>query len=184
MKRSVLALAALLVLIPSTAKAETPDITQKVDAGTTYTWTGSTAVGLNVLYWGDPATGGNATSACGDSQTDYCDTVLLEFSNPLTQAEIDAGKTSKKKNATITINNFGPVPDPLTDFDLIAFESDATGTRGTEIARSGDFGPNQAGDESLATQLTTTLTQPSKFVLVEIIYFAVANSSYAGSAKF
>jgi hypothetical protein len=184
MKKILLAAVATLVLLPATAHAETPDRTQKVDAGTTYTWEGSTALGLNLLYWGDPVTGGNATSECGDDTDNYCETVLFEFSNPLTQAEIDAGKTFKNKNATITVNNFGPVPDPVTDFDLILFESDAQGTRGESLGQSAAFGPDQSGDESFSTPIRTTVTQPSKFVLAEIIYFAVANSKYTGTAQF
>jgi hypothetical protein len=184
MKKLVLAITALLVLLPLSAHAETPDITHKVDAGTTYTWDGSSALGTNLLYWGDPATGSNATGTCGDDRDNYCDTVLLEFSNPLTQAEINAGKTKKTKTATITINNFGPVPDPLTDFDLIIFDSDAQGTKGDSLVQSADFGPNQAGDEQVSTSIQTTITQPSKYVLVEIVYFISANSSYKGTAQF
>jgi hypothetical protein len=182
-KKLVLALTAVLVVLPATAHAEPPDISKKVDFGTTYTWEGSTALGLNLLYWGDP-TGGNATFACGDATDNYCDTILLEYSNPLTQVDIDTGKTKRTKSTTITVNNFGPVPDPVTDFDLIIFESDAQGTRGTEIARSGDFGPQQGGDESVGASIVTTLAEPSKFVLVEVVYFAVANSKYTGTATF
>jgi hypothetical protein len=71
-----------------------------------------------------------APGTCSDDRDSYCDTVLLEFSNPLTDAEIAAGKTSKKKNATVTITNYAPVPDPGTDFDLILFSSDPQGNEG------------------------------------------------------
>ncbi|MGH2709986.1 MAG: hypothetical protein ACRDH9_02120 [Actinomycetota bacterium] len=186
MKRSLLALAALLVLIPSTAKAETPDFTQKVDAGTTYTWQGNTALGLNVNYHGmfdgvHPTPSGT----CSDDRDSYCDTILLELSNPLTQAEIDSGKTSKKKNVTITTTGYGPVPDPATDFDLKVFVSDAQGTKGDLLGESGAWGYDDGdGTETVTAQITTTLTEPSKFVLVEVVFFIVANSSYSGSAKF
>ena len=185
MKRILLAAVATLVLIPGTAQAETPDVTAKVDAGQTYTWTGSTATGLNVNYHGQfdgvhPA----ASGTCSDDRDTYCDTILLEFSNPLTQAEIDAGKTSKKKNATITIKDFAPVPDPVTDFDLILFASDASGTKGEELGQSAAWGYDDGDSESVTTQVTTTLAQPSKFVLVEVVYFIVASSGYNGTAAF
>ncbi|MGH2691877.1 MAG: hypothetical protein ACRDHM_05185 [Actinomycetota bacterium] len=186
MKRILLATVAALVLLPATARAETPDYSAKVEAGTTYNWNGSEATGLNVNYWGmfagvHPV----APGTCSDDRDSYCDTVLLEFSNPLTQAEIDAGKTSKKKNATITISNYGPVPDPGTDFDLILFTSDAQGTKGDELGQSAVWGYDDGdGTESVTTSITTTLAQPSKFVLAEVVYFIVGNSSYDGTAAF
>jgi hypothetical protein len=186
MKRSVLALTALLVLIPGTANAETPDFTAKVEAGATHTWQGSTAMGLNVNYHGQ-FNGVHPTAAgtCSDDRDSYCDTILLEFSNPLTQAEIDAGKTSKKKNATVTITGYGPVPDPVTDFDLELYTSDAQGTKGDLLGESGVWGYDDGdGTETVTTQITTTLTSPSKFVLAEVVFFIVPNSTYSGSAKF
>ena len=184
MKPIVLAIVSALVLSPATAQAEAPDRTHKVDMGTTFTWEGNTALGLNLLYFGDPVTGGNATYECGDDTDNYCDTVLFEFSNPLTQADIDAGKTFKSRTATITVGNFGPVPDPVTDFDLRLYQSDAQGTQGEFLGQSANFGPDQDGDESYSTPIRTTVAEPSKFILAEIIYFAVANSKYTGTAQF
>ena len=185
MKKLALAFTVILVLVPGTAHAEEPDITQKVEAGTTFNWDGSTAVGLNVNYWA-LLEGVHPTSpgTCSDDTNSYCDTVLFEFSNPLTQEEIDAGKTFKNKTATVTVNEFGPVPDPVTDFDMIAFESDEQGTKGSSLGQSSDFGPDQAGDESISFPVRTTVAQPSKFVLVEIVYFAVVGSNYKGIAAF
>ena len=186
MKRSALALVAMLVLIPTAAKAETPDFTAKVDAGATHTWQGSTAMGLNVNYHG-MFNGVHPTAAgtCSDDRDSYCDTILVELSNPLTQAEIDAGKTSKKKNVTITTTGYGPVPDPVTDFDLEVYASDAQGTKGDSLGESGVWGYDDGdGTETVTTQITTTLTEPSKFVLVEVVFFIVPNSSYTGSVKF
>jgi hypothetical protein len=186
MKRIMLATAGFLLLLPGTAHAETPDVTQKVDAGTTYNWEGSTATGLNVNYHGQ-FDGVHPTPAqtCSDDRDSYCDTILLEFSNPLTQADIDAGKTSKKKNATITITNYAPVPDPGTDFDLRIFTSDAQGSVGEELGESAVWGYDDGdGTESVTTQITTTLAQPSKYILAHVVYFIVVNSKYSGSAAF
>ena len=186
MKRILSAMVASLVLIPGTAYAETPDMTFKVDAGATHNWDGTTATGLNLNYWGmfdgaHPV----ASGTCSDERDSYCDTILFEFSNPLTQEEIDAGKTSKKKNATVTITNYGPVADPGTDFDLILFSSDAEGTKGDELGQSAVWGYDDGdGTETVTTSITTTIAQPSKFVLAEVVYFIVGNSSYDGSARF
>jgi hypothetical protein len=186
LKRIALALTAAIVLLPATARAEAPDRTFKVDAGATVAWDGTQTTGLNVNYWGQ-ANGVHPVppGTCSNDRDSYCDTILFEFSNPLTQAEIDAGKTSKKKNATITITNYGPVPDPGTDFDLHVFSSDAQGTIGDELGQSAVWGYDDGdGTESVTTQITTTLAQPSKFVVAEIVYFIVVDSSYDGSAKF
>jgi hypothetical protein len=184
-KKLVLALTAMLVVLPATAHAEPPDgPAVKVSAGTTYTWDATPTTGLNVAYWGVPFTGVGATSACGDEVADYCETRLFELSNPLTQADIDAGRTKRTKSATITINNFGPVPDPVTDYDLLVFDSDANGTRGDELATSTAYGHEQAGDESVTLSIVTTLAEPSKYVFVEIVYFAVVNSSFKGTVQF
>ncbi|MGH2691906.1 MAG: hypothetical protein ACRDHM_05335 [Actinomycetota bacterium] len=178
MKRIVLATTAALLLLPGTAHAA--DKTGKVEIGAPFTWAGTQTVGLNVAhYWGPIDEG-----VCTHDPQSYCETVLIEFANPLTQAEIDAGKTSKTKSASITINNFGPVPDPATDFDIVVFESDAAGTKGSEIGRSADFGPAQAGDESVPLSIRTTVTQSSVFVYVDVVYFVVLGTGYTGTATF
>lgn len=178
-------LVALLVLLPTTAQAEPPDgPTVKVDAGTTYTWNAVPTTGLNVLYWGEPNTGTGATYSCGDTVTDYCETRLFELSNPLTEADIAAGKTLRTRDVTITINNFGPVADPVTDYDLIVYASDVQGTQGEQLGSSAFYGYNQGGDESVPLSIETTLAEPSKYVLVEIVYFAVIDSGFTGTVRF
>ena len=184
MKKLLLATtAALLILLPATAQAEPPDgAAVKVDAGATYTWDASPTTGLNVMYWGVPYSDGvGATYACGDTATDYCETRLFELSNPLTEADT---KPRRTKNVTITINNFGPVPDPVTDYDLIVYASDAQGAMGAEIGSSTNFGHEQEGDESVTLPIETTRAEPSKYVLVEIVYFSVVNSGFTGTVRF
>lgn len=189
MKRIALAVTAALVLVPTGAQAA-PDKTAKVEVGTPYTWDGEVANGLNINYWGLLGSNPNVTgvfprSTCNDDVRSKCETILLEFSNPLTQEEIDAGKTFKTKTATVTITNYGPVPHPGTDFDLIAFESDTEGTRGVELARDGSFDdPEEPATEIVTFPVRTTINQPSVFVLVEVVYFAVVNSGYDGTAQF
>ena len=186
MKRILLATVAALVLLPATAHAEDPDATAKVNAGETYNWEGTQATGLNVNYWGmfegvHPV----APGTCSDERDSYCDTILFEFSNPLTQAEINSGMTSKRQTATITITNYAPVPDPGTDFDLILFTSDAQGTKGDELGQSAVWGYDEGdGTESVSTSISTTAAEPSQFVLAEVVYFIVGNSGYDGTATF
>ena len=181
MKRILLATVAALVLLPATAQAEaSTDKTGKVEIDKPFTWDGTQTVGLNVAhYWGPIEEG-----TCTHDPHSYCETLLIEFSNPLTQEEIDSGKTSKTKGASITIGEFGPVPDPVTDFDLVVFESNAEGTKGSEIGRSAAFGPDQAGDESVFLSIRTTISQPSVYVYVDVVYFAVVATGYVGTARF
>jgi len=189
MRRIALAAAAMLVLLPTGAQAaEAPDKSGKVEVGTPFTWDGEVANGLNLNYWGLL---GNAAapvfprSTCNDDVQSKCEVILLEFSNPLTQEEIDAGKTFKTKTATVTITNYGPVPHPGSDFDLIAFESDASGTRGTEVARDGSLDdPEEPATEILTFPIRTTINEPSKYILVEVVYFLVAQSGYDGRGTF
>ncbi len=183
MKRIVLAAAALLVLLPTSAQAA-PDFTGKVEVGKPYTWDGTVATGANWNYWGQvPALAPVfPVGTCTRTAQTFCDQVLVEFSNPLTQAEIDAGKTFKTKTATLRISNYGPVPDPATDFDVIAFASDATGAVGDELGRDGDL--TDTANETLSFPVRTTISQPSAFVLLRVVYFAVANTGYDGTATF
>lgn len=188
MKRLALVATALFVLVPATQAQAAPDKTAKVEVGTPFTWDGEVASGLNLNYWG--LLGNNATpvfprNTCSDDIRSKCEVILLEFSNPLTQEEIDAGKVFKTRTATVTITNYAPAPHPASDFDLIAFESDAQGIKGTEVARDGSLDdPEEPATEILTFPVRTTINQPSVYILVEVVYFLVAQSGYDGTAQF
>ena len=183
MKRIALAAVAVLMLLPSGAQAA-PDFTGKVVVGTPYSWDGTVATGANWNYWGlVPAAAPVApVGVCTRTPQTFCDQVLIEFNNPLTQAEIDAGKTFKTRTATVRISNYAPVDDPATDFDLLLFASDAQGTVGDELGRDGDL--TDPANETVSTPIRTTINQPSVYVLARIVYFAVAQTGYDGTATF
>jgi hypothetical protein len=198
MKRPALAVAVLcLTLLPlsganafplgSDAVALPPGIDQAgtVVIGTPFNWNGSTATGLNQYYW-DPAGQGDVGplthTTCNKDPLFYCDQILVEFSNPLTQAEIDAGKKTKTKSATVTIDTFSPADGPVTDFDLFTYESDANGTLGAQIDSDGAL--ENTTQEVNTVSIVTTPTQPSKFVLVRVVFFTVTNGTYKGHARF
>jgi hypothetical protein len=171
--------------LPAIATAQTeeppPGVARvgHVEGMTQFRWQGPNAVGTNTT----PFTG---DIACGADQTDpttICDVSLVEFSYPLTQAEIDAGRTSHTKSGLISIRNGGPFPDPPTDLDLQVLESDANGTPGAEVGVSGAIDADWAA-ESVPVTVRTTPTQPSKWFLVRVIYFASAGNSYLGQAGF
>lgn len=192
MKRNAaLAVAFVLFLVPSTAagaSSEAPpgvDQVGSVGPGGTFAWTGSTATGFNNYYW-DPAGAGPVgpfePQKCTKDVATYCDVILLEYSNPLTAAEIAAGKTEKTKNTTITIDNFTPTGGPVTDYDLFAYASDANGTLGEVLDSDGSL--TNTTRERVAFPVTTTVGEPSVWVLIRVVYYQVVNGSYKGNAAF
>jgi hypothetical protein len=72
---------------------------------------------------------------------------------------------------------------------LVAFASDSAGTKGEELDSSGEV----AGDpEQVAVPITSTATvnpdgsvirNESTWVLLEVVYFAVPQSNYQGTAE-
>ena len=184
-KLIVLATALGAIALPAAASAQTEDPPPgvarvgRVEGLTQYKWQGASAVGANTT----PFTG---DIACGTDPTDpttTCDVSLVEFSYPMTEEEIAAGKTSHTKTATISIRNAGPLSDPPTDLDLQVLESDANGTAGNEVDTSGDLDADWAA-EAVSFSVRTTPSQPSKWYLVRVIYFASAGNAYFGQAGF
>lgn len=183
MRKATIALLVALATMLSATSASAhlpPDKTISLVAGTTQTWDGTEAVGFNVNYFG--LAGGDAVippGTCSHAVLTRCETVLFEFSNPLTQAEIDAGKTSKTKTTTVSIGEYAPFV--ACDFDLRAFSSDAAGTPIEQIGQSGE---NPGEPETISLSIRTTIDQPTQYVLVHVVYFAVPNSSYKGTVTF
>jgi hypothetical protein len=183
-----------VIALPAVATAQTepaplpPGVARHVVAeGFDQTrWQGAVGTGANVSPFvpsdpTDPIAGGTIT--CGTAPENLCDVSLVQFNYPLTDAEIAAGKTKHTKPATIRIQNAGPVADPPTDFDLQVFDSDANATQGAEVDSSGDF-DTTPGTEAVKVNVQTTLTDPSRYYLVRVVYFTVANTSYVGQAGF
>lgn len=173
------------VALPTAATAQTeeeplpPGVARvgRTEGLTQFRWHGPTATGANTSpFFGEEI-------VCGDTPDTLCDVSLVEFSYPMTEEEIAAGRTSHNKAGTVSIRNGGPFPDPPTDFDLQVLESDENGTVGNEVGVSGEIDADW-GSESVSVPVRTTPTQPSKWFLVRVIYFASAGNSYFGQAGF
>lgn len=180
MRKPFLLAGAILALAPAAAQAA-PARSITLAAGETKTYSGATATGLNANYFDITDGNGGMYAAPGTCSTDtqsYCDTTLLSFSNPVPEDDAD-GKLTKK--VTVTLGEYGPVPDPASDFDLLAFKSDATGARGAELGRDGDTTDTAA--ETVSFTLTTTRAEPTAHVLLDVVYFAVVNGSFKATIK-
>ena len=160
-----------------------PDKSGTAAPGAPFTWSGTAATGLNVGYFLiDPV--------CSHQPQQYCETVLVEFKLPVTNLP-PPGPTPQ----TVQVDGTGRAsigsyaPFPLSDFDLVAFASDAAGTKGEELDQSGEA----AGDpEQVEVTVSSTATvnpdgtvvrNESTWVLLEVVYFAVPQSNYQGTAQ-
>ncbi|HEV3474101.1 MAG TPA: hypothetical protein VG602_01890 [Actinomycetota bacterium] len=177
------ALALATVVAFAAPASAAPDKTGTAAPGAPFKWAGTQATGLNVGYFLiDPV--------CSHQPQQYCETVLVEFNLPVTNLP-PPGATPQ----TVTADGTGKVgigsyaPFPLSDFDLVAFASDATGTKGEELDSSGE----PAGDpEQVEIPVSSTATvnpdgtvvrNESTWVLLEVVYFAVPQSNYQGTAE-
>ncbi|MCA1708909.1 MAG: glycoside hydrolase, partial [Actinobacteria bacterium] len=73
----------------------------------------------------------------------------------------------------VSLTNYSP--STASDFDLYIYRSDASGTRGEQVASSGGV----PGAEEHAV-----IKKASGYYLVQVVYYAVAASQYDGSATF
>lgn len=163
-----------------------PDRTMTVANGKSATWTGATATGMNQYYW-DPAGVGPAGPVedhkCTKDVQYYCEVILVKFENPFTEAELaDPKKKFKERAATIVLDNFSPA-FPVSDFDLLVYESDANGTVGPLIDSDGAIGPTD-NTEQVDFTITTTRTEPAVYVLAHVVYYQVVNGNYKGTVTF
>lgn len=185
----LIVLASSIVAAPPASADAPPDKTGKVEIGTPFTWDGTRKVGANPYYFKQHSAlpdqlGPFSTYTCSTQPYQTCEAVLLEFSNPLTQAEIDAGMTSKIKPATVSLNTFDPAQ---SDFDFVAYASDAQGTKGeffTGAAGTSTSGNNPGVAESKSFDIETTIATPSVWMLLEVVYFAAPNATFKGTARF
>lgn len=151
-----------------------PDLRGKVSADSSFTWEGTAATGLNGQV---PFVSREGCS--GDDPMTRCEQVLVEFANPP-----DGGAESATRTARVTLSQFEPVPEPVTDIDLYVHESDELGTVGPLVGYSARFGPplDPSGEE-VAFEVTTTLEEPSTFYIVSIVYFRTVETGYRGTAE-
>lgn len=186
----LVALAAALAVLPgagasAAGQAEAANKSVTVTPAATHTWNGTMKTGTNPYYFkvvGNPApdsVGPLSWRTCAANEYQTCETVHFTFSNPITQAEADAGVKSKTRTVEMRISNYTPVAQ--YDFDLGLYQSDAAGTKGAYIKQSGN---NPGLAEVVNTEITTTLTEPAVHLWLDVVYFAAVNGSFTGTAKF
>ena len=177
MKRitTALACAALVALLASPAGAA-PDRTIVAPRGATTTWAGAARTAVAPTFFTDGLGTPLPAFACSKDATSYCEATLVEV--PVyTDADAAALRATVSKGVSITIGNYAPFP--ASDFDLIVYESDATGAKGAEVARVGDLDTDPSETATLTAKGTNA--KRSTFFLVEVVYFASPQSGYAGS---
>lgn len=156
-----------------------PARTLTLEPSGTKTWDGTMATGLNANYFN---LFGNSTvskpATCDTSVQYYCDTTLLKVTSPVPEGDLDGRVVT---TVTVTISNYRPVPDPATDYDLLAFDSDEAGTRKDEFARDGDM--TDTANERVSFTVTTTTEQPTAYALLDVVYFAAVSTQYTGTVQ-
>jgi hypothetical protein len=153
------------------APASAADRTRRVVAGGSESWATLAATGVNTSHLADEDDQVNP-QACGKTVTNYCDTTLVVLANPVPPDDVDG---LLKRNVTVALTGTNPVPNG-GDFDLKVYESDPSGNRGALAADFAQAAPPESL-ESYSFEVATARTAPEKFYLVEVIYFASANSS-------
>ena len=151
-----------------------PELRATVSPGSPFSWNGAVATGTNGQL-------PNLSSAeCReDDPTTRCEQLFVEFANPPADGEESATAT-----ATITLSDFAPLADPVTDLDLYVYESDELGTLGPQAGVSWRFGPplDPPGEE-VELEVTTTTDEPSRYYIVSVRYYRSIESGYQGEAK-
>ena len=183
-RRSLALLAAVggLACAPAAHAAADHTVTVSPDA-LKADWAGATSSALNTSFFLDGTAPGQKGTCAKDPNT-MCETTLVHA----TGDALGGGKL------TLRIDGFAQ----YSDFDLRAYESDASGTVGkylgsptSDNSKTSPLGGNDprntaAGDyESKAIDIGGYLDETGKldaYFLVEVPYFIVANDSYKGHA--
>lgn len=179
----VVAGALAVAAAPARAPEVDADHTIELGIGDTANVEGTAQGGMNLSGYVD------GTVTCTDSPEQLCETIFVAATNEVPEGEtIASGVVSVALNAQV----------PGADFDLYVFESDETGAKGAEVASSGDaaagqiVGSDPAGllytctdavDECLQFVVDTFDDEPTRYYLVEVVYFASAGS-YSLDASF
>jgi hypothetical protein len=177
-RRLLVALALLTALVPAAGALAETDHTTTLVPGDSFEWNESAPAGLNINYfpWVPPAEPVMPIASCSKNPHYYCDTVLVNFTNPMTAEEIASGMTFKRETAQIVVGEF--VEENVSDFDLRAFESDAEGTKGIMLGESGSGMP-----ETITLSLRSTPEKGEHWVLIEVAYWS-GIGGYTGTVTF
>jgi hypothetical protein len=136
----------------------------------TATWTGTTATGANASYsftTGEPCHHPNPVN---DPDPQKCDIMLLHVD----LSESPNHWSTFGGGVEVSIGNYTV---PSSDFDLQCYRADATGLKlpGANACSSG----NPPGQPERAT-----IPEANGYYLIQVVYFAVTNSSYTGNIRF
>jgi hypothetical protein len=147
-----------------------PPITVSPLSSPTATWTGTTATGANANYnfnTGEPCFHPDPTVSPDPRK---CDIILLHVN----LSEAPNYWTDFGGGVEVSIGNYTV---PSSDFDLQCYRADATGLKlpGGPVCNSGAL----AGQPE-----RSTISEPSGYYLIQVVYFAVTNSSYTGNIRF
>lgn len=162
-----------LALLPAMGAIAEPDETATVNKGESFEFGAHALAGTNV-NWHTQYAPHAPTGTCNKDPRTTCDTFLVELSNPVDPAELEANPDAfNRRNVSVTLGNF------VGDVDLALYEADAEGTRGTLLGKSG----NATFDEAVSSTIRTTGDEPSKWVIIDVIYWAHAGP-YDGILQF
>ena len=162
-----------LALLPAMGAFAAPDDTATLTPGESYEFGAVALAGTNV-NWHDLGLPTSPAGTCTKDPTTTCDTFLIELSNPVDPAVLEADPAAfNRRTVSVTLGNF------VGDLDLAVYASDAEGTRGTELGTSG----NSSFDETVSSTIRTTGEEPSKWIVVDVIYWAHAGP-YDGVVQF
>ena len=167
--RTLIATAAAVALLPF-GGVSAADYTVVLTPGDAETIAHGIPMGTNVNYFGE--VGENEyvpTGTCTKDPTTYCETVLVQLDNPV-PANPDGSPAVAKRSLRVTVS----WDEEVSDFDLVAFVSDAEGVRGAELGQSASWTYEAGSGEALTLLITTNTDTPTKYVLLELVYFAAA----------
>jgi hypothetical protein len=155
---------------PATKYTSLPNTTVTPVTNPTATWTGTMATGTNAEYnfsTGEPCHHPNPLT---DPDPNKCDIMLLhvDLSEYPTYWDDFGG------GVEVSIDNYTV---PASDFDLQCYRADATGLKLTEINSCSSGAPPGSPERS-------TIIEASGYYLIQVVYFAVVNSSYRGRIRF
>jgi hypothetical protein len=165
---AVLAAALSVGLLFAASAFAAPDRTVKVDgAAPIAKWDGAAAIGVNQTFSLDDIL---PLGTCGKLALNYCEETVVN-------ADAPASAAAKLK---VTIDGFEallpppPLPSLFDDFDVYVYKSDAAGTVGDFVV---------TGGELAGTPEVVTVPNASGFYLVRVVYYAVLNAGYKGTAE-
>ena len=187
--RLLIAAVLAIALIPGSGASAATDRSYNLTAEAapaTVTWQGQAATGTNQNYFENHPLGGPLglkAYTCNKEKTTYCETVLLSVTNEVAG---DDGDGRLERKLQVVIDEWTPVEGPVTDFDLVVYNSDAHGTQGEEAAQSsqgligGVLDDEQVSREAVEIDVTTTRTTPTVWYLVHVVYYQSVETGYRG----